>query len=35
MAIFEWIEGWYNTHRRHSALVSYRRVEFGLPSYHV
>jgi hypothetical protein len=20
MAIFEWIEGWYNPHRRHSAL---------------
>ena len=20
MAIFEWLEGWYNPHRRHSAL---------------
>jgi putative transposase len=20
MAVFEWIEGWYNPHRRHSAL---------------
>ena len=20
MAIFEWLEGWYNPHRRHSSL---------------
>ena len=20
MAVFEWIEGWYNPHRRHSSL---------------
>ena len=20
MAIFEWLEGWYNLHRRHSSL---------------
>jgi len=22
MAIFEWLEGWYNPHRRHSSLVA-------------
>jgi hypothetical protein len=31
MAIFEWIEGWYNPHRRHSGLgyrspVNYERA---------
>ena len=30
MAVFEWIEGWYNPHRRHSSLdylspVNYER----------
>lgn len=31
MAIFDWLEGWYNPHRRHSALgrrspVNYERL---------
>ena len=31
MAVFEWIEGWYNPHRRHSSLgyrspVNYERA---------
>lgn len=35
-AIFEWIEAWYNPHRRHSALayqspVSYERIHHMLP----
>ena len=30
MAIFQWLEGWYNPHRRHSALgylspINYKR----------
>jgi putative transposase len=34
MAIFEWIEGWYNPHRRHSRLgyrspVNYERAPSG------
>jgi putative transposase len=34
MAVFEWIEGWYNPHRRHSGLgyrspVNYERVHHG------
>ena len=32
MAVFEFIEGWYNPHRRHSALdylspINYKRVQ--------
>jgi putative transposase len=32
MAVFEWIEGWYNPHRRHSGLgyrspVNYERAQ--------
>ena len=34
MAIFDWLEGWYNPHRRHSALgrrspVTYERLAFA------
>lgn len=32
MAIFEWIEGWYNPHRRHSGLgyvISLRDQDTG------
>ena len=34
MAVFEWIEGWYNPHRRHSSLgyrspVNYERAIRG------
>jgi putative transposase len=37
MAVFEWIEGWYNPHRRHSSLgyrspVNYERAHQGVPS---
>ena len=33
MAVFEWIEGWYNPHRRHSGLgyrspVNYERAHY-------
>jgi putative transposase len=28
MAIFEWIEGWYNSHRRHSALGRLSPINF-------
>lgn len=28
MAVFEWIEGWYNPHRRHSSLGYLSPVNF-------
>jgi putative transposase len=28
MAVFEWIEGWYNPHRRHSSLGYQSPVNF-------
>ena len=28
MAVFEWIEGWYNPHRRHSSLGRISPVNF-------
>ena len=28
MAIFEWIEGWYNPHRRHSSLGRISPINF-------
>lgn len=28
MAVFEFLEGWYNLHRRHSALVYLSPAEF-------
>ena len=28
MAVFEWIEGWYNPHRRHSGSVGYSPVNY-------
>ena len=30
MAIFTWLEGWYNPHRRHSALGYLSRASFAL-----
>jgi putative transposase len=29
MAIFDWFEGWYNPHRRHSALGRRSPVNYG------
>jgi transposase InsO family protein len=28
MAVFEWLEGWYNAHRRHSALGRISPINF-------
>jgi putative transposase len=28
MAVFEWIEGWYNPHRRHSSLGYLSPINF-------
>ncbi len=28
MAVFEWIEGWYNSHRRHSSIGYLSPIEF-------
>jgi transposase InsO family protein len=28
MAVFEWLEGWYNPHRRHSALGRISPINF-------
>lgn len=30
MAVFEFLEGWYNPHRRHSALGYLSPMEFGI-----
>jgi putative transposase len=32
-AIFTWIEGWYNTHRRHSTLGNMSPAEYEAAAY--
>lgn len=34
MAVFEWLEGWYNPHRRHSSLGYRSPVNYQRPHQH-
>ncbi|MGH3574066.1 MAG: hypothetical protein ACRDUW_19970, partial [Pseudonocardiaceae bacterium] len=34
MAIFDWLEGWYNPHRRHSSLGYRAYFAQGRPAFH-